>query len=214
MRQEEKEIILYCDGRCEGASEAAVGRYAYVVYHGTQKVLEGTGEAGRGREMTANVAEYVAVLRGLSALRAAGYAGGSVRVRSNSRLVMQQLGMLCVVWSKRLLKWWRAVRSVAREFDAHFEWVPRAWNREADEQIRQALSGRPQGLGYRRIMKRYKHLFEEVCSLENLHLAYLKARRGKQHRQAVEAFTFHLEGELLRLQDELKSDVYVPGPYR
>jgi hypothetical protein len=47
-----------------------VGYYAYVVYHGTRKILEGTGEAGRGREMTANVAEYVAVLRGLEALRA------------------------------------------------------------------------------------------------------------------------------------------------
>jgi len=31
-------------------------------------------------------------------------------------------------------------------------------------------------------MKRTKHLFEEVWALENLHLAYLKARRGKQGR--------------------------------
>jgi retron-type reverse transcriptase len=69
-------------------------------------------------------------------------------------------------------------------------------------------------------MKRYKHLFEYICSLENLHLAYLKARRGKQDRPAVERFTFHLEGNLLRLRDELvgagvsAGPSYVPGPYR
>jgi len=63
-------------------------------------------------------------------------------------------------------------------------------------------------------MKRYKNLFESVCSLENLHLAYLKARRGKQTRWAVEDFTFHLEGELLQLRDELLNGTYTPGPYR
>ena len=63
-------------------------------------------------------------------------------------------------------------------------------------------------------MKRHKHLFEPICSLENLHLAYLKARKGKQKRQAVEAFTFDLETELLRLRDELKSSTYTPGAYR
>lgn len=69
-------------------------------------------------------------------------------------------------------------------------------------------------------MKRHKHLFEEVCSLENLHLAYLKARRGKQDKPAVERFTFQLESNLLRLRDELvgagvsASPSYVPGRYR
>ena len=59
-------------------------------------------------------------------------------------------------------------------------------------------------------MKRHKKLFESVCSLENLHLAYLKARRGKQKRHAVEAFTFHLEKELLQLRDALCNETYTP----
>ncbi|MFQ6043040.1 MAG: reverse transcriptase domain-containing protein [Candidatus Poribacteria bacterium] len=63
-------------------------------------------------------------------------------------------------------------------------------------------------------MKRHKHLFEEITSLENLHLAYLKARKGKQSKPAVESFTFHLESELLKLQRELSSETYIPGPYR
>jgi len=35
-------------------------------------------------------------------------------------------------------------------------------------------------------LKRHKRLFDDVCALENLHLAYLKARRGKRDRPAVE----------------------------
>ena len=137
MRQKEKELVLSCDGSCEGVGSEAVGHYAYVLYHGAEKILEGTGEAGRGAEMTANVAEYVAVLRGLEALRTAGYSGSPVRVCSDSKLVMQQLGMLCAVRSQRLLPWWRAIRAVARSFDVHFEWVPRTWNRQADQLLRQ-----------------------------------------------------------------------------
>ncbi len=63
-------------------------------------------------------------------------------------------------------------------------------------------------------MKRYRHLFEQVCSLDNLHLAYLKARRGKQGRRSVNLFTFHLERELISLRDELLNGTYIPGAYR
>jgi len=133
MRQKEKELVLYCDGSCDGFGSEAVGYYAYILYHGQDKILKGTGEAGRGMEMTANVAEYVAVLRGLEALQTAGYSGSSVRVCSDSRLVMQQLGMLCAVRSKRLIPWWRAVRAVASSFDTHFEWIPRMWNHQAHQ---------------------------------------------------------------------------------
>ena len=99
MRQEVKELVAYCDGRCEGSGPDAVGRYGYVVYDGKRKVAEGTGIAGKGREMTANVAEYVAVLRALEWLKSAGYDGQDIRIRSDSRLVMGQLGMVCVTRS-------------------------------------------------------------------------------------------------------------------
>jgi len=60
------------------------------------------------------------------------YVGQQVRVRSDSRLVMSQLGMLCVVRSPRLQPWWRKVKSAAKDFEVEWEWVPRAWNREVD----------------------------------------------------------------------------------
>lgn len=63
-------------------------------------------------------------------------------------------------------------------------------------------------------MKRYGHLFEQVVAFDNLLLAARKARRGKQDRTSVAHFFFHLETELLALQDELRSGSYRMRPYR
>ena len=63
-------------------------------------------------------------------------------------------------------------------------------------------------------MKRYKELYASLCTFENLYLAYRRARRGKRGRPDVAAFEFNLELELPRLQAELISQRYRPGPYR
>ena len=63
-------------------------------------------------------------------------------------------------------------------------------------------------------MKRYGGLWEHVVSWDNLLLAARKARRGKRDRACVQRFEFNLEGELLRLSDELCSGDYRPGLFR
>ena len=60
-------------------------------------------------------------------------------------------------------------------------------------------------------MKRAGGLFDSLASFENIYLAYLKARRGKRHRESVDRFGFHLEGEILRLQKDLEEGRYEPG---
>jgi len=62
-------------------------------------------------------------------------------------------------------------------------------------------------------MKTYKNLFQEVCEFKNLHNAYLKARRGKNDAAEVLRFTYDLENELLKLQNELKTQTYKTGRY-
>lgn len=63
-------------------------------------------------------------------------------------------------------------------------------------------------------MKRYGHLFEEVVSFENLYGAALKACRGKKEKASVASFYFHLENEIILLQEELLSGSYRPQAYR
>jgi retron-type reverse transcriptase len=56
-------------------------------------------------------------------------------------------------------------------------------------------------------------LYAQVCSFENLYLAYRKARRGKRGKASVAEFEFDQEEGLLRLQEELVSGAWRPGPY-
>lgn len=63
-------------------------------------------------------------------------------------------------------------------------------------------------------MKRYGNLFEQIVSFENLWNAAHRAFRGKKGNIRVAEFYFHLETELLKLQQELASDAYQPRPYR
>lgn len=62
-------------------------------------------------------------------------------------------------------------------------------------------------------MKRVGFLYEQICDIDNLRLAYLKAKRGKAHKFAVLAYGRYLDKNLLALQEVLiKANVPV-GQY-
>jgi retron-type reverse transcriptase len=58
------------------------------------------------------------------------------------------------------------------------------------------------------------NLYPRLTSFASLQAAARRAQRGKRYRPAVLAFNANLEAELLRLQEELRSFIYSPGPYR
>lgn len=62
-------------------------------------------------------------------------------------------------------------------------------------------------------MKRQGGLFTRIVTFENLLRAARRAARGKRDRPTVARFEFHLEPELLRLQDELQTGRYRPGAF-
>ena len=57
-------------------------------------------------------------------------------------------------------------------------------------------------------------MFNRICSFENLHLAYLKARKCKRYRGEILKFSYDLEKNLLEMQRELLSQTYRHGGYR
>ncbi len=61
--------------------------------------------------------------------------------------------------------------------------------------------------------KTYRHLWPQVVAWENLCLAYRKCRRRKRSKPDAVRFDFAWESELLRLQRELVTGSYAPGPY-
>lgn len=62
-------------------------------------------------------------------------------------------------------------------------------------------------------MKRYKHLFEQVCSFENLYAAAKKALKGKRGKRPDSSFFANMEEEIITLQNELLSEIYRHGEY-
>lgn len=57
-------------------------------------------------------------------------------------------------------------------------------------------------------------MFNKICTFQNLHSAYLKARKGKQYRSEILKFSYDLEENLLKLQEELLNQTYRHGGYR
>lgn len=54
----------------------------------------------------------------------------------------------------------------------------------------------------------------QICSLDCLYTAYLKARKGKRKRADVQAFELDLEFRLVDLQKQLSEGCWQPGPFR
>lgn len=55
--------------------------------------------------------------------------------------------------------------------------------------------------------------YEELCTWDNLYLAWRKAAKGKRSRPAAARFEYHLEDNLVALQQELIAKSYQPGAY-
>ena len=56
-------------------------------------------------------------------------------------------------------------------------------------------------------------MFAQLCSWDNLLLAFRRASQGKRGQANVAAFELRLEDNLLRLQAELLAGSYRPGAY-
>jgi RNA-directed DNA polymerase len=55
--------------------------------------------------------------------------------------------------------------------------------------------------------------YADICTWDNLVAAYRLAARGKRGRVAAATFEYHLEDNLIRLEDDLAEETYRPGRY-
>ncbi len=59
-------------------------------------------------------------------------------------------------------------------------------------------------------MKTYDNLYNRLCTLTNLKLAFRKAKKGKSKKWYVQKFEENLDDNLLQLQYELRTQTYRP----
>lgn len=63
-------------------------------------------------------------------------------------------------------------------------------------------------------MKRYNHLFEKICTIENFKLAYTNAIRGKKwYKEVKDIEKYGVDKYLEELLIEVREKRYVVSPY-
>ena len=62
-------------------------------------------------------------------------------------------------------------------------------------------------------MKRYGNLYNQICSLENITIAYQKSRKGKVNTYGVRLFETDTENNLRQLHQELTTETYKTSEY-
>jgi retron-type reverse transcriptase len=62
--------------------------------------------------------------------------------------------------------------------------------------------------------KTYKNIYPAICDFDNIHKAYLKARKNKRYNRDVLEFSSSLEENLINIQNHLIWKSYSPGRYK
>ena len=62
-------------------------------------------------------------------------------------------------------------------------------------------------------MKRHNNLFDQIVSIENLRLAYQKAKKGKSKKSPVIKFSQNVEENLLKIQESLVNKTFTTSHY-
>ncbi len=128
-------IEVYFDGLCQPINPGGISCYAFVVKSGGRTIYSDYGVAGEpfSEDSTNNVAEYTALVRALQWLLENNLGYTKVEVKSDSKLIVNQLTGDYKVKSKRIVSLYKQVLLLKSKFqDIQIKWVPREKNREAD----------------------------------------------------------------------------------
>ena len=127
-------IEVFFDGLCKPVNPGGIACYAFLVKHEGKIVHSEYGLAAEpfSKDSTNNVAEYTALIKALEWL-SSNRMNESVRISSDSRLVVSQLNGQFKAKSKRIMPLYKRAETLKNVFpDLLIKWVPREQNKDAD----------------------------------------------------------------------------------
>jgi ribonuclease HI len=146
----QQSITIYCDGLVEPINPGGYACWAWIAYGPKGSVLnQNMGCLGHGPGMTNNLSEYRAVIEALqhaeSKIELLTERGLSLTIRSDSKLVIEQLSGRWRVGSPNLIPLHAAALTIIESFQqlgvpVALEWIPREQNMTADNLTRQAYA--------------------------------------------------------------------------
>jgi len=135
------QVVLMFDGLCEPYNPGGIATYGFVVYQDGMKIYEEGGIVGAGilgDDVSNNVAEYTALIKGMEHIIESGYRGPLI-VRGDSQLVIRQMLGEYAARARRLTGLHERAKQLVQHFErVAFEWVPREENADADRLCRAA----------------------------------------------------------------------------
>jgi ribonuclease HI len=151
-------IELQFDGlfrRVGEHTKTGVMAYGWLIYRQGTSVARGYGAVACVSEATSNVAEYLALIEGLTALLDMGVQDQTVRVSGDSKIVISQmLGQSGIHVSRMKELNLQAMRLSGQFSSIDFRWQKRSKNKPADHLTRHALKqARKDQINYQQVMR-------------------------------------------------------------
>jgi len=128
-------IQVNIDGLCQPINPGGIACYAFIIKKNGTTIHSGYGVAGEpfSKDSTNNVAEYTALAKALEWLVANNLVSEKIEIKSDSKLVVNQLAGIYKVKGKRIIPLYKQVLLLKRKFsDIEIKWIPREENKEAD----------------------------------------------------------------------------------
>ena len=128
-------IQVNIDGLCQPINPGGIACYAFIIKKNGTTIRSGYGVAGEpfSKDSTNNVAEDTALARALEWLVANNLVSEKVEIKSDSKLVVNQLAGIYKVKGKRIIPLYKQVLLLKTKFsDIEIRWIPRGENKEAD----------------------------------------------------------------------------------
>ena len=136
-------IEVYFDGLCQPINPGGISCYAFIVKSGGRTIYSDYGVVGKpfSKDSTNNVAEYTGLVRALQWLLEKDLSSAKVEIKSDSKLVVNQLIGDYKVKAKRIISLYKQTLLLKSKFqDVQIKWIPREENREADRLTNKAYN--------------------------------------------------------------------------
>lgn len=153
-------IIINIDGLCEPNNPGGIATFGVIAKRDGNLIAEERGLAGVGPAFSNNVAEYAALVHALQILLAGNYADISITIKSDSKLVVNQMRGTWACHGGLYLETKKEADKLFRKLNRPitFEWIPREQNEEADALSRSAYENYCKSHGIEALYMQSKHI--------------------------------------------------------
>ncbi len=126
-------IELWIDGSCFLVNHLRIASVGFIIKKGEMTIAKSSKIVGKGKKMTNNIAEYNAFIYALREIKRRQLNTEEILVRSNSRLLVNQIRGSWKAKTAAIFPLYREARQIAINLKLKIKWISKEMNIEANE---------------------------------------------------------------------------------